>query len=94
MLESLGVSHLADRRPESLSQGEAQRVAVARALIHRPALVIADEPTSALDDANCAAVLKLMFDMASAHGATLLIATHDARIKAHFGQCIELGNAA
>jgi putative ABC transport system ATP-binding protein len=53
-------------------------------------LILADEPTSALDDANCATVLALLRTQAEASGATLLIATHDARLKAHFTHHLEL----
>ena len=70
--------------------GEAQRVAIARAVVNRPALILADEPTSALDDANCAKALALLRDQAAACGATLVIATHDQRIRAHFPRRLEL----
>ena len=61
-----------------------------RAVINRPALVLADEPTSALDDANCAAVLDLLQRQAQASGATLIVATHDHRLQPHFDQRLEL----
>ncbi|HEX6112012.1 MAG TPA: ABC transporter ATP-binding protein, partial [Geminicoccaceae bacterium] len=66
------------------------RVAIARAVVNKPTLILADEPTSALDDANCAAVLALLRTQAEAAGATLVIATHDARLKSHFGHRLEL----
>ena len=78
-LEALGVGGLAQRRPAQLSGGQAQRVALARALLRRPVLVLADEPTASLDDAACAAVLSLLREHTQAHGATLVVATHDAR---------------
>ena len=90
-LEKLGVADKLERYPRELSQGEAQRVAIARALINRPALILADEPTSALDDANCLAAIDLLFDQAAAYGATLIVATHDQRIRAHFKRVVELG---
>jgi putative ABC transport system ATP-binding protein len=65
-------------------------VAIARAVVNCPALILADEPTSALDDANCATVVALLRAQAEASGATLLIATHDARLKAHFTHRLEL----
>ena len=77
-------------RPPQLSQGEAQRLAIARAVINRPMLILADEPTSALDDGNCETVLRLLRAQAEASGATLLIATHDARLETHFGHRLEL----
>jgi putative ABC transport system ATP-binding protein len=83
LLERLGIAHLKDRRPRQLSQGEAQRAAIARALVARPSLLLADEPTSALDDANAARVAALLLETAGETGATLLIATHDSRLLAH-----------
>lgn len=94
LLEQLGVAHRASAKPAELSQGEAQRAAIARALIARPSLLIADEPTSALDDANTENVVRLLKDAAAAQGSTLLIATHDARLKAHVPRSIELRGEA
>jgi len=79
-LDALGVAHLAARKPVSLSGGEAQRVALARALLLRPRVILADEPTASLDDAACAAALTLLRECAQVAGATLVIATHDARV--------------
>ena len=90
LLFELGIAALATARPDRLSQGEAQRVAIARAVINRPALILADEPTSALDDGNAETVLRLLLTQAEASGATLLIATHDGRLKAHFAHRLEL----
>lgn len=90
-LTSLGLAHKLHAYPRQLSQGEAQRVAIARAVIHKPVLILADEPTSALDDANAEAAIQLLFAQASAHGATLVVATHDARIKVHFKRVVEVG---
>jgi putative ABC transport system ATP-binding protein len=92
LLTTLGVAHKLNAYPRQLSQGEAQRVAIARAVIHEPKLILADEPTSALDDANANAAIELLFSQARAHGATLVVATHDARIKAHFARVIEVGS--
>jgi len=83
LLLALGLSHRAEANPRDLSQGEAQRAAVARALVARPDLLIADEPTSALDDANADRVARLLLDMAAQTGATLLVASHDARLREH-----------
>jgi len=90
LLDELGLARLARSRPRQLSQGERQRLAIARAVINRPALVLADEPTSALDDANCAAVLDLLQRQAQASGATLIVATHDHRLQPHFEHRLEL----
>jgi putative ABC transport system ATP-binding protein len=90
LIADLGLAALAGARPSRLSEGEAQRVAIARAVVNRPALILADEPTSALDDANCAAVLALLRAQAEASGATLVIATHDARLQPFFQHRLEL----
>ncbi len=90
-LEKLGVADKRDRYPRELSQGEAQRVAIARAVVNRPALILADEPTSALDDSNCVAAIDLLFEQASAYDATLIVATHDKRVKARFARAVALG---
>jgi len=80
LLELLGVAHAADRRPGTLSGGEEQRVAVARALVHRPAVVLADEPTGNLDSAAGQAVAESLQALARARGAAVLVATHDPRL--------------
>lgn len=90
VLAGLGIAALAGARASRLSVGEAQRVAIARAVVNRPSLLLADEPTSALDDANCARALSLLLDQAAACGATLLVATHDNRIRDRFARRLEL----
>jgi putative ABC transport system ATP-binding protein len=90
MIARVGLAHRADARPRQLSQGEGQRAAIARALIGRPQLVVADEPTSALDDANAGRMVDLMFEVAAATGATLLVATHDGRIASRFAHRLDL----
>lgn len=90
LLEQLGIAHKASSRPRDLSIGEQQRAGIARALIHRPALVLADEPTSALDDGSTAAVMDLLETQATAAGATLVIVTHDQRLKDRFGNRLNL----
>ncbi len=84
LLNRLGLAHRADARPFELSQGEAQRAAIARALVVRPKLLIADEPTSALDHANAQIVAELLDELAREAGASLLVATHDDRLKPYF----------
>ena len=82
LLDELGVGALLGKRPSELSFGQAQRVAIARALVTRPALLVADEPTSGLDDDNAERVMRLLLDGAAKHGAALLVASHDQRVKA------------
>lgn len=89
-LDRLGIAHRAKARPHQLSQGEAQRAAIARALVVRPAILIADEPTSALDRLSAAAVAGLLLDLSAETGASLLIATHDDRLRPHFSRSMTL----
>ncbi len=91
--EVLGALGLADRigaKPAELSHGQAQRVAVARAVVNRPRLILADEPTSNLDDAHCAQTIELLESQAAACSATLVVATHDQRVRARFAHRVEL----
>lgn len=81
LLDQLGLARLAGRRPGELSGGEEQRVAVARALVHRPALVLADEPTGSLDGETGRAVAGSLAELARARGAAVLVATHDGRLE-------------
>ena len=81
-LTALGVQDLARRKPSQLSGGQAQRVALARAVLMQPQVILADEPTASLDDASAAAAVGLLLEAARAQGATLVIATHDARVAA------------
>lgn len=80
LLEEVGVAHRADHRPAEMSGGEEQRVAVARALVHRPALILADEPTANLDGAAGRLVAEQLRALAAVRGAAVLIATHDPRL--------------
>jgi putative ABC transport system ATP-binding protein len=93
LLDRLGIAHRAHAKPSALSQGEAQRAAIARAVIAKPALLIADEPTSALDDENTARVANLLKETAAAQGSALLIATHDSRLRNQFSRAVELQGA-
>jgi putative ABC transport system ATP-binding protein len=86
LLQRLGLQALAQRRPHELSVGQAQRVALARALVRQPKVLLADEPTASLDDASSTAVLQLLGQEAIEAGATLVVATHDARVKAYVQQ--------
>jgi len=90
LLVDLGVESKLNAKLNELSVGEKQRISIARALVNSPALILADEPTSALDDENCDAVLKLVREQAKKHNSTLLIVTHDNRLKDQFDKRIEL----
>ncbi len=82
LLQRVGLTHRRRHFPGELSGGEQQRAAVARALVHRPRLVLADEPTGNLDSASGAAVLQLLDELRRRDGAALLLATHDQRLAA------------
>ncbi|QNN43084.1 ABC transporter ATP-binding protein [Pedobacter roseus] len=86
LLKELGIIELAKRYPDELSQGQLQRVSVARALVNKPDLLIADEPTSSLDDENAAQVIKMLTSQAKDNGAALIIATHDQRVRDHIAK--------
>jgi putative ABC transport system ATP-binding protein len=79
-LEALGVADLAKRLPHQMSGGQAQRVALARAVLLSPRILLADEPTASLDDSAAAQAVQLLQTTARARRATLVIATHDARV--------------
>jgi putative ABC transport system ATP-binding protein len=82
LLLALGLAGKASAMPHQLSQGQQQRVAIARAMLNRPKLLLADEPTANLDDGACAAAIGLLMSQAADIGASLIIATHDARVLA------------
>lgn len=82
-------SKLAEK-PGNLSIGEQQRVAIARALMNDPAIVLADEPSSALDDENAEQVIRLLEEQSALAGASLVIVTHDKRLKDRFSNRLEL----
>jgi putative ABC transport system ATP-binding protein len=77
LLDRLGLAEEAHRLPDHLSGGQRQRAAVARAVVHRPEVILADEPTGALDAANAAGVIDLLLDVQRGIGATLVMVTHD-----------------
>jgi putative ABC transport system ATP-binding protein len=81
VLISLNIVDKIKNYPTQLSQGQLQRVAIARAVINKPILLVADEPTSSLDDRNTAAVLDILLRQSSLNESTLIISTHDKRVK-------------
>lgn len=90
LIERLGIAKFRSSRADRISHGQAQRVAVARALLNRPAIVLADEPTSALDDAHTASLMELLTQSASSEGAALVMATHDRRVLNSVGSVVEM----
>ena len=85
LIARLGLADHLDKLPAALSIGERQRAAIARALAHRPIIIIADEPTASLDPVNALAVMRLFMEMADVLGATTVIASHDLERVAGFG---------
>lgn len=81
VIDTLGLTHRKDALIHTLSQGEAQRASIARAVLNNPLVILADEPTSSLDDDNCERVLHILQEQARRYQATLVIATHDQRVK-------------
>ncbi len=81
LAEQLGFSDHLSKKTNQLSQGEQQRVSIARALMNHPSVILADEPTSSLDDRNCDRVVALLKEHSSRIGASLVVVTHDQRLK-------------
>src|SRR5690606_19630486 len=90
LLDQCQMSEKANGLPNQLSRGQKPRAAIARAVINRPGLLLADEPTASLDDKNTDLVLQLLFNIANNYGSSLLIATHDKRIKDQFTNSYQL----
>jgi len=88
LLKELGIFDKRKARINTLSEGEAQRVSIARALVNKPKLILADEPTASLDDENAAAVVRLLQTQAKKYNAALIIVTHDQRVKDHISNQI------
>lgn len=91
VLKDLGISHKKDVKVNTLSEGEAQRVSIARAMVNGPQLILADEPTASLDDENAEAVIQLLKEQTHKLRAALVVVTHDQRVKAHFSNQIIMG---
>jgi len=94
LLDQLGIANLADSRTGAVSGGEAQRAAVARALVHEPKIVLADEPTGALDSVNAEAVLDALVEMTKSTGTTLLVVTHDNVVASHLDTLVTMHDGA
>lgn len=89
-LEGVGLAARAHHRPDLMSGGERQRVAVARAIVHRPALVLADEPTANLDTRNATQLIELMRGLNQRLGLTFIFSTHDQRLLEHTPRIVRL----
>jgi putative ABC transport system ATP-binding protein len=90
MMEQLDIVDLKTRKAHQISQGQSQRVSIARALLNKPKLLLADEPTANLDDKNCEKVIQLLKEQAELCQSTLIVATHDHRIKSKLLNALEL----
>ncbi|MCH7413678.1 ATP-binding cassette domain-containing protein [Belliella sp. R4-6] len=91
LLKELGILDKRKSKVNTLSEGEAQRVSIARALANHPKLILADEPTASLDDENAQAVIKLLQEQAKKYSAALIIVTHDQRVKDHISNHLIMG---
>lgn len=90
ILEEVGLKGLENRRPAEMSGGQQQRVAVARAIVSRPALVLADEPTANLDSKTSDELMELFTELNEHHNTTFVIATHDQRVMAYAKRLIRM----
>ena len=94
LLKRLDLEECVNNLPHHLSQGQAQRASIARAVIHKPALVIGDEPTSALDDGNAQEAIRLLNELSESVGFALLIVTHDKRVRDSMDSVLSLSDCS
>lgn len=90
LLNRLNLTGKRNARVNQMSEGERQRLSIARAIINKPTIILADEPTSSLDDKNCEESLSLLKEQAETTGSSLIIVTHDQRLRAFFNNIITL----
>ncbi|MFV0417284.1 MAG: ABC transporter ATP-binding protein [Dysgonomonas sp.] len=90
LFDTLNISHCRNRKTNEMSQGELQRLSIARAVINKPSLILADEPTSSLDDKNCKEAINLLRYQAEKLQAGLVIVTHDNRLIPDFSKIVHL----
>ena len=90
ILREVGLAGLEDRRPAEMSGGQQQRVAVARAIVSKPALVLADEPTANLDSKTSDELMELFVELNEHHGTTFVIATHDRRVMGYAKRLVKM----
>lgn len=91
-LESVGLGHRLDHYPDQLSGGEQQRVAMARAFVVKPPILLADEPTGNLDSSTGESVIELMFNLREQHGTALVLITHDHGLAARCDRIVEMND--
>jgi len=90
LAQSMGISEVLDRHPNRLSQGERQRVAICRAMVTSPKIILADEPTGNLDPKTSRTIVQVLLDQAAARKATVLMVTHDHSLLDHFDRVIDM----
>lgn len=90
LFDTLNITHCRNSYTNKMSQGELQRLSIARAVVNKPSLILADEPTSSLDDKNCEESINLLRDQAETLDASLIIVTHDNRLISKFQKVIHL----
>ena len=90
VLGQLDIAAQMNNSPRNLSQGQQQRASIAMAMLNKPAVILADEPTSSLDDENCMKVIRLLKDQSAEVGASLIVITHDSRLKVEFKNSLTL----
>lgn len=91
-LARFGVAHLRNKLPEEISAGQAQRIAIARAVASRPALLLGDEPTGQLDSISADEVMTIVLDAVAELGAAAIVATHDPRVARRFSIVWEMND--
>ena len=90
ILSTMGLEHKSHHKPSELSGGEQQRIAIARAIVNRPKILLADEPTGSLDSENSKVVLELLQELNQRYGQTILMITHDPEVAGTAGRIIEM----